>query len=77
MNATVLDSNRLYCDSPPLPKSANNVWYNLTVSLDGVYQPPAIANFTYYEDPTLDSVSPWLGPLRGGTHVKLTGSAFN
>lgn len=77
MNATVLDSTRLYCDSPPLDQSSGYTWYTVGVTLDGNYFTPAISNFTYYEEPVLESVGPWLGPLRGGTNVHLQGSGFN
>jgi hypothetical protein len=76
MNATVLDSNTLVCDSPPLDASNNDGWYNVSVSLDGDFISKATAKFYYYENPTIESISPWLGPMTGATESVIRGTGF-
>lgn len=77
MNATIIDKNNLYCDSPPLDTSSGDMWYNMSISLDGNYKTEATSVFKYYEDPTISSVSPGMGPLRGSTKVTIEGLGFN
>jgi len=35
MNATVIDSNTIICDSPMLESLNGDMWYNVSVTLDG------------------------------------------
>jgi hypothetical protein len=67
------NSTLLTCETPqfndtgpfPLEISTNNKDF----SSSGI-------NFTYYDDPTVSSVSPTLGPMQGGTVVDVVGSSF-
>lgn len=75
-NATVLDQNEMVCDTPPLESLNGDMWYNVSVTLDGDYLSRASAKFRYYQQPTLTSVYPALGPMSGGTNSTLTGTGF-
>ena len=77
MNATVLDSNTVACDTPPLESIDGEQWYNVSVSLDGSYSSKASAIFRYYRQPILDQISPALGPISGDTLITVLGSGFN
>jgi hypothetical protein len=76
MNATILDPNRIVCDSPPLETVTGDLWYNVSVTLDGDFVSQATGNFSYYQNPTIASVAPWLGPLTGETASTITGTGF-
>lgn len=76
-NATVTDPNTLYCDSPPLDSLSGDTWYNVSVSLDGDQVSNSTQNFTYYDDPIIQKLSPWNGPLTGDTIVHIFGKGFN
>lgn len=78
-NATVIDPTTMYCDSPPLDlgeSESGDYLYNLSVSADGEAYSNASAIFSYYDQPEIDSVSPWLGPMDGETKVNITGGGF-
>jgi hypothetical protein len=77
MNATVISKTKIYCDSPRLVSENGMTWYNVSVTLDGEYISKASGNFTYYEDPVIKKVDPWIGPLKGGTPVTVHGKGFN
>jgi hypothetical protein len=47
------------------------------VSLNGVDFVDTGSTFTYYEAPTLYSMSPLLGPETGGTKIEIAGSKFS
>ena len=68
-NATVTDSTTLYCDSPILENSNGDLWYNVSVSLDGEYKSNATQKFYYYDKIEIESISPWMGPIKGLTEV--------
>lgn len=76
MNATVLDSNTLVCDSPPLDSANTDGFYNVSVTLDGDFVSKATGKFHYYDNPTIDSVLPWLGPMAGNTESIIKGTGF-
>jgi IPT/TIG domain len=86
MNATIFDSETIKCDSSPLHESfttaleANNgsaPWYNISLTLNnGKETAPTKSKFTYYVDPSIVSVSPNLGPLKGGTVSRISGEGF-
>jgi len=77
MNATILDPTTIVCDSPMLEPSAVDMFYNLSLTLDGeVFSDTSMA-FSYYRNPTITSVSPWTGPTSGGTNSTITGHGFN
>lgn len=78
-NATVLDSMTMYCDSPMLDLSdseTGDYFYNISVSADGEAFSNATATFTYYDQPVIESVSPWLGPMTEKTVVTVAGKGF-
>jgi len=76
-NATVLDANTMVCDSPPLESVNGDLWYNVSVTLDGDFVANASAKFYYYENPTISSISPWLGPMSGDTESVVRGTGFD
>mmetsp|Transcript_34677 Transcript_34677/g.53142 ORF Transcript_34677/g.53142 Transcript_34677/m.53142 type:complete len:168 (+) Transcript_34677:1593-2096(+) len=76
-NATVLNKDTIVCDSPPLETLNGDMWYNVSVTLDGDYFTNATGIFSYYFQPTISSIAPSLGPLSGGTQSKILGSGFN
>jgi len=77
MNATVISPTTIYCNSPPYDSQNPEMWYNVSVSLDGEYQSEAGGIFSYYKQPVLSSVIPWTGPLSGGTTTTVSGHGFN
>lgn len=86
MNATILDNEYIKCDSPPLSESfttvleANNgsaPWYNISLTLNnGKEIAPTKSKFTYYVNPQIKGVTPNIGPMKGGTQVKILGEGF-
>jgi hypothetical protein len=57
MNATVIDKNKLACDSPPIEGGGHKLFalgheefnfYTVAVSMDGDYVTPATGKFRYY-----------------------------
>jgi hypothetical protein len=49
MNATVIDSNTLVCDSPMLESLNGDMWYNISVTLDGQDVSNSDQKFMYYQ----------------------------
>lgn len=82
MNATILEEDIIKCDSPPLSSSLGDTdfigvpWFNISITLNGKEITDSRQKFTYYIDPTIKSITPFLGPIRGGTHSKLRGEGF-
>jgi len=77
MNATVVDKSTVYCDSPPLESTNGDNWYNVSISMDGGNNiANATAAFRYYKEPSIQSVTPWLGPIEGGTNIEVRGKGF-
>lgn len=82
MNATIMDSEVIKCDSPPLPEgmfisnSTQAPWYNISITLNGRENSAVKGRFTYYIDPIFKSISPNLGPISGGTVSKIEGTGF-
>ena len=54
MNATVLDKTKMVCDSPPLDAQTGDMFYNISVTLDGEYQSNANQQFVYYDEPIIE-----------------------
>lgn len=83
MNATILETDIIKCDSPPLPpnfgysESGAAPFYYISVTLNGREFTNTSIKFIYYIDPVIKSVSPNKGPLRGGTYSSLVGKGFN
>jgi IPT/TIG domain len=82
MNATIMDSETIKCDSPALPEGmfiSNGTqapWYNISITLNGRENAPVKGSFSYYIDPIFKSITPNLGPLLGGTVSKIEGTGF-
>jgi len=53
------------------------MWYNVSVTLDGDFKTNQTGVFKYYRNPTMESVSPDLGPVTGATNSFITGKGFN
>jgi hypothetical protein len=84
MNATIMETDIIKCDSPPLPPNmgfageGNSApFYYIAITLNGKEITNTTLKFTYYIDPKILSIDPNLGPLKGGTVSNLTGKGFN
>ena len=82
MNATIMESDLIKCDSPPLPASfgfsdSGAPFYYLSVTLNGKDIAGPYQTFTYYIDPSITKIYPNKGPMKGGTISKLNGKLFN
>lgn len=53
---------------------AETMFYKVYVSLDGENFSDDSVNFNYYDDIEISDVIPWLGPMAGGTDVKVYAS---
>lgn len=75
-NATVFDNTTLYCNTPELlmEDDADIMFYKVYVSLDGENFSDDSVDFKYYDDIEIKEVIPWLGPMKGGTDVKVYGN---
>lgn len=76
MNATVLDASTIVCDSPPLESINGDMWYNVSITLDGDFKTKATGKFFYYTNPTMRSIFPVRGPVEGGTVSIINGAGF-
>jgi hypothetical protein len=76
MNATIIDSNTIVCDPPAFEYHNSDMWYNISVTLDGTDYSNSDVKFFYYEEPVINAVEPWMGPLTGQTMVTLKGRGF-
>lgn len=55
----------------------DNFYYFLTVSIDGGRERNGPRKkFTYYKDPKLTNITPYSGPIKGGTDVRIDGKGF-
>jgi hypothetical protein len=91
-NATIMENDIIKCDSPILPPgegyelghgnapwyhfNGTAPWYSVAVTLNGKEIARNNTRFSYYIDPQINSVSPNLGLMRGGTVSKIIGSGF-
>jgi hypothetical protein len=80
-NATVMSDQELKCDSPSVLNydgvNENNVTeYDIEITMNGVDFDGPKRKFYYYVETNLWSVTPQLGPVEGGTLVKLQGGDF-
>lgn len=83
-NATIMDDKTMKCDSPSLINSQGYslmkdemLYYYVTISIDGGSERNGPRfKFTYYKDPKLSNVSPFSGPIKGGTTVRIDGNGF-
>jgi hypothetical protein len=58
MNATVINQNEIVCDTPMLEGLNGDMWYNVSVTLDGEYLSNSDQKFNYYQQPAIWSVLP-------------------
>jgi len=77
-NATVINEFALYCNTPELVLDdySNDLLYKVMVTLDGENYSDDFVIFNFYEDLTQTNISPWLGPMIGGTTVTISGTGF-
>lgn len=75
MNATIMESDIIKCDSPPLPEGdfEGTPWFNISITLNERDVSDTHSNFTYYFDPQIKTISPNVGPIKGGTISKING----
>lgn len=78
MNATIMESDIIKCDTPQLPPSygysdVGVPFYYVSVTLNGKEISDSKIKFTYYVDPSIKSITPNKGPIKGGTISKLIG----
>lgn len=82
MNATIMEQDVIKCDSPPLPPSQGYSetggvpFYNISVTLNGKEISESKLKFIYYIDPSIKSITPGLGPLKGNTSSMIKGLGF-
>ncbi len=81
MNATIMETDIIKCDSPPLPAAlgfaeAGAPFYEVSVTLNGRDFAGPVQKFFYYIDPPILKISPNKGPMKGGTISKLSGKGF-
>jgi hypothetical protein len=83
-NASIINNTFLYCDTPSLlnkqgyAMDMDNSWFDVFVSLDGGTEiSETHGRFEYYQDPFINSLSPVLGPMHGGTLVTVNGTGFD
>jgi hypothetical protein len=82
MNATIMDSGLIKCDSPQLMASmsaseSQTPFYFVSITLDnGKSIIDSGKIFQYYRDPVIEAITPAKGHIRGGTLSYLIGSGF-
>lgn len=79
-NATVVDDNAMWCDSPILDlgdSDTGDFFYNLSVTADGEAWSVANLTFLYYDEPELKSISPPNGPMYENNVVNILGKNLN
>ena len=79
-NATVIDENSLWCDSPQLDlgdSDTGDYFYNLSISADGESYSVANVTFLYYDDPDIRQINPPNGPYNEANQVSVSGKSLN
>ena len=81
MNATVMEHDIIKCDSPPAfewykTDSKEPRYYYLEITLDGTLYGGPPQKFTYYKEPEITGIEPNMGPIEGGTEIRLSGLGF-
>lgn len=74
MTAKFMNPNHLQCESPPFPRAQETT---LTIKYRKDRFHAGVKIFTYFEVPTVDSIEPGCGPIRGYTQIFVTGNNFN
>ena len=82
MNVTIIDSETLYCSSPPMTRSeslmpAMDMRHTVEVTLNGAETTDNKIKFAYYPDPEISAVQDSnKGPVIGGTQSTILGRGF-
>jgi hypothetical protein len=79
-NATVVDMNTMWCDSPPLDlgdSDTGDYFYYMAVSADGEAYSVANVSFLYYDDPDIRQIMPQNGPMSDTNSVNIIGKSLN
>ena len=81
MNATVMESDIIKCDSPPAQgwyrsDTKEPRFYNVEITLDGTLFGGPPQRFNYYKEPEINSIFPIMGPIEGGTELTISGVGF-
>ncbi|CAI2384727.1 unnamed protein product [Moneuplotes crassus] len=81
-NATVMEHDIIKCDTPSAPEIPKGAprepqFYYVEVTLDGTLNGGPPQRFNYYREPEIQSIDPILGPLQGGTQMKIKGHGFD
>ena len=81
MNATVMEHDIIKCDSPPAfgwykTDSKQPKMYYVQITLDGNLYGGPPQKFTYYKEPQLTGIEPNMGPIDGGTEMRISGIGF-
>ena len=75
-DATLLSSEEIVCDSPPVPAPIEDV--PLSITLDGRDgDPSSAAAFSYYNWPKLTGIEPKTGAVNGDTPITIVGDGFD
>lgn len=80
MNATIIDTNTMWCDTPPLDlgdSDSGDYFYNVSVSADGESYSVPNVTFLYYDDPDIRSITPANGPMNENNMVSIGGKNLN
>jgi plexin A len=78
-NATIVDTNTLWCDSPPLDlgdSDSGDYFYNFSVSADGEAFSIPNVTFLYYDDPDIKQIQPPNGPMNEANYVTIIGKSL-
>jgi plexin A len=79
-NATIVDANTMWCDSPILDlgdSDTGDYFYNMSVSADGEAFSDANGTFLYYDDPDIKQIQPPNGPMNEPNTVNIIGKSLN
>ncbi len=81
MNATVISSTEIKCDTPSVLNyegiNVNNITEtNVELTLNGVDINGPALKFYYYKETVISAIEPQRGPIEGNTNVKISGYDF-
>eukprot|EP00824_Muranothrix_gubernata_P008912 TRINITY_DN2148_c0_g1_i1.p1 TRINITY_DN2148_c0_g1~~TRINITY_DN2148_c0_g1_i1.p1 ORF type:complete len:1639 (+),score=352.12 TRINITY_DN2148_c0_g1_i1:139-5055(+) len=83
MNATIMNDETIKCSTPPVldrfgANAKKRMYYDVTITLNNKRPEKAsYFRFNYYKEVTIKSVEPPVGPVEGGTLVKIKGKNFD
>ena len=72
-NAKVISSTEMICESPP---SYDERQVPVEITLNNREWTRDLVQFYYYHPPFIYGINPKIGPISGGTEVKISGSNF-